>query len=382
MRPGPVPSTTPTVALVGRPNVGKSSIFNALLKREISITDARAGTTRDRVLHPVVLDGKPCDLMDTGGIGIVDAHQLSAEIESQIQKAIHAATMLVQVVDAQEGLTPLDREISARLRKLNRPTLIAATKIEGRKAKDSLPEFSEWGSEPVVPVSALHRQGLDDLEEAIAIKIPLVDERMDQWEEMPRIAVVGRRNVGKSSFCNALAKEERTIVSSIPGTTRDSVDVLLEKDNQRFVLVDTAGMRRMKEPEGPVEFFSQVRTERALRRCDVVILMLASREGISTTDRKLCDQITEECKPVLIVVNKWDESKGVQTGTYLKYIEERLPSLRHSPVAFTSAITGTRCWQAVDVAPGLYTQSSTQIPTPVLNKAIERAEFGNEPPRA
>jgi GTP-binding protein len=362
--------------------VGKSSIFNALLKREISITDARAGTTRDRVLHPVVLDGKPCDLMDTGGIGIVDAHQLSAEIESQIQKAIHAATMLVQVVDAQEGLTPLDREISARLRKLNRPTLIAANKIEGRKAKESLPEFSELGIEPVVPVSALHRQGLDDLEEAIAIKIPLVDERMDQWEEMPRIAVVGRRNVGKSSFCNALAKEERTIVSSIPGTTRDSVDVLLEKDNQRFVLVDTAGLRRMKEPEGPVEFFSQVRTERALRRCDVVILMLASREGISTTDRKLCDQITEECKPVLIVVNKWDESKGVQTGTYLKYIEERLPSLRHSPVAFTSAITGTRCWQAVDVALELYTQSSTQIPTPVLNKAIERAEFENEPPAA
>ncbi|HLX61117.1 MAG TPA: ribosome biogenesis GTPase Der [Planctomycetota bacterium] len=380
--PGLVQTNYPTVALVGRPNVGKSSIFNALLKREISITDARAGTTRDRVLHPVVLSGKPCDLMDTGGIGIVDAQQLSAEIESQIQKAIHAATMLVHVVDAQEGLTPLDREVSARLRKLNRPMLIAANKIEGKEAKVSVNEFAELGVEPIVPVSALHRHGLDDLEEAIAAKIPMVDERVDEWEEMPRIAVVGRRNVGKSSFCNALAKEERTIVSSIPGTTRDSVDVLLEKDNQRFVLVDTAGLRRMKEPEGPVEFFSQVRTERALRRCDVVLLMLASREGISTTDRKLCDQISEECKPTLIVVNKWDESKGVQTGTYLKYIEERLPSLRHAPVAFTTAITGTRCWQSIDVALDLYKKSSTQIPTPVLNKAIERAEFEHEPPAA
>lgn len=378
--PGLVQTNYPTVALVGRPNVGKSSIFNALLKREISITDARAGTTRDRVLHPVVLNGKPCDLMDTGGIGIIDAQQLSAEIEAQIQKAIHAATMLVHVVDAQDGLTPLDREVSARLRKLNRPMLIAANKIEGKEAKVSVNEFAELGIEPIVPVSALHRHGLDDLEEAIAAKIPMVDERIDEWEEMPRIAVVGRRNVGKSSYCNALAKEERTIVSSIPGTTRDSVDVLLEKDNQRFVLVDTAGLRRMKEPEGPVEFFSQVRTERALRRCDVVLLMLASREGISTTDRKLCDQISEECKPTLIVVNKWDESKGVQTGTYLKYIEERLPSLRHAPVAFTTAITGTRCWQAIDVALDLYKKSSTQIPTPILNKAIERAEFEHEPP--
>ena len=378
--PGIVQTNYPTVALVGRPNVGKSSIFNALLKREISITDARAGTTRDRVLHPIVLNGKPCDLMDTGGIGIVDAQMLSAEIESQIQKAIHAATILVHVVDAQDGLTPLDREVSARLRKLNRPMLIAANKIEGKEAKISVSEFAELGVQPVVAVSALHRQGLDDLEEAIAEIMPMCDERGDQWEEIPRIAVVGRRNVGKSSFCNALAKEERTIVSSIPGTTRDSVDVLLEKDSQQFVLVDTAGLRRMKEPEGPVEFFSQVRTERALRRCDVVILMLASKEGISTTDRKLCDQITEECKPVLIVVNKWDESKGVETGTYLKYIEERLPALRHSPVAFTSAITGTRCWQAIDVALDLYRQSSVLIPTPVLNKALERAEFEHEPP--
>ena len=378
--PGAIRNNYPTVALVGRPNVGKSSIFNALLKQELSITDARAGTTRDRVLHPIEFCGKPCDLMDTGGIGIVDKQQLSAGIEMQIQKAIHAATVLVQVVDAQEGLTPLDREISARLRRLNRPMLLAANKTEGTEAKLIVSEFSELGIEPVVAVSAVHRQGLDDLEEAIAAKIPQVQGEIKEWENFPRIAVVGRRNVGKSSFCNALAHEERTIVSAVPGTTRDSVDMLLEKDSQKFVLVDTAGLRRTVAPEGPVEFFSQVRTERALRRCDVVMLMLSSREGISTTDRKLCDQIAEECKPTLIVVNKWDESKGVQTGDYLKYIEERLPSLRHSPVAFTSAITGTRCWQAMDVALDLYRQSSTKISTPKLNKALERAEFEHEPP--
>jgi len=370
----------PTVALVGRPNVGKSSLFNALLKNEVSITDARAGTTRDRVLHPLVINGKPCDLMDTGGIGVVDKQDLSKDIENQIQKAIHAATVLVFVVDAQEGITPLDREVAKQLRKINRPIVLCANKTEGKLAKVTLLEFSELGIEPIITTSAAHRLGLDDLEEAIAQYIPQVDERADIWENLPRIAVVGRRNVGKSSFCNALAREERTIVSPIEGTTRDSVDVMLEKDGQRFCLVDTAGLRRLKAPEGPVEFFSQVRTERAIRRCDVVVLMISSKEGVSTTDRKTADLILEEHKPTLIVVNKWDQNKGVQTGEYVKYLEERLPTLRHSPITFTTATTGLRCWQTMDVALELYRQSSTKVPTPALNKVIERAEFEHEPP--
>ncbi|HYG75308.1 MAG TPA: ribosome biogenesis GTPase Der [Planctomycetota bacterium] len=379
-KPGAVHDNYPTVALVGRPNVGKSSLFNALLKREVSITDARAGTTRDRVLHPVVFSGKPCDLMDTGGIGIVDKQDLSAEVEQQIQKAIHAATVLVLVVDAQDGLTPLDRQIAARLRQLNRPILIAANKIEGKEAKIMVNEFAELGIEPIIPTAAIHRLGLDDLEEAIAVHVPPVAERDDQWDTLPRIAVVGRRNVGKSSFCNALARQERTIVSPIEGTTRDAVDVMLEKDNQRFVLVDTAGLRRIKEAEGPVEFFSQVRTERAIRRCDVVMLMLSAHDGVSTTDRKTADLILEEHKACLIVVNKWDQNNGVQTGEYVKYLEGRLPTLRHAPICFTAAINGSRCWQTIDVALELYRQASTQVPTPMLNKIVERAEFEHEPP--
>ena len=379
-QPGTVSSMYPTVALVGRPNVGKSSLFNALLKREISITDARAGTTRDRVLHPIVINEKPCDLMDTGGIGIVDSQDLSKDIEQQIEKALYTATVLVLVVDGIEGLTPLDREVASRLRKMNRPLVLVVNKTEGKMAKLTTAEFSELGIEPVIATSAAHRLGLDDLEDAIAAHIPKVDERQDAWEEMPRIAVVGRRNVGKSSYCNALAREERTIVSPIAGTTRDAVDMVLEKDGQRFCLVDTAGLRRMKTPEGPVEFFAQVRTERAIRRADVIILMLDSLEGISTTDRKTADMIFEEHKPCLIVVNKWDLKKGVMTGEYVKYIEGRLPSLRFAPITFTTAVNGTRCWQTIDVALDLYRQASTQVPTPQLNKAIERAETEHEPP--
>ena len=379
-KPGSYHDLYPTVALVGRPNVGKSSIFNALLRQEISITDARAGTTRDRVLHPIIIQEKPCDLMDTGGIGIIDKQALSEEIEQQIQKAIHAATVIVQVVDAKEGVTPLDREVAMRLRRIGRPLLLVANKSEGKEAQLTVAEFSELGIHPIVATSAAHRLGLDDLEEAIAPHIPLIQEREDEWDNLPRVAVVGRRNVGKSSFCNALAREERTIVSPVAGTTRDAVDMLLEKDGQRFCLVDTAGLRRMKHPEGPVEFFSQVRTERAIRRCDVVILMLAAKDGVSTTDRKTTDLILEEHKPCLIVVNKWDLNKGVQTGEYMKYLEERLPTLRNAPIAFTTATTGARCWQTLDVALELYKQASTQVTTPKLNKAIEQAEREHEPP--
>jgi GTP-binding protein len=326
--------------------------------------------------------------LDTGGMGVVDKQALEAEIEAQIQKAVHAATVLAMVVDAQEGLTVLDRDIAARLRKLNRPVIVVANKSEGKAAKVTLAEFSELGFEPVVATSALHRLGLDELEEAIAAHLPgpvgqassLSLSAVAAWEGLPRLAVVGRRNVGKSTFCNALAREERTIVSPTPGTTRDSVDILIEKDQQRFCLVDTAGLRRRKEPEGPVEFFAQVRAERAIRRSHVVLLMLSAQDGVSTTDRKTADLILEEYKPCLIVVNKWDQNRGVRTGDYTAYLEKRLPTLRHAPVAFSSAITGTRCWQTLDVALDLYRQSSTQVPTPALNKAIERAEWEHEPP--
>ncbi|MCW8131525.1 MAG: ribosome biogenesis GTPase Der [Planctomycetota bacterium] len=379
-RPGLLERQFPAVALVGRPNVGKSSLFNALLKMEISITDARAGTTRDRVLHPISFNGRGCDLLDTGGIGIVDKQDLSDLVERQIDAAIEHATIFVLVVDAKEGLTPLDKQVAARLRKLGRPMVLAANKSEGREASLSAGEFASLGLEPIVQTSALHRLGLDDLGDAIAEHLPEDSDKPPDYEGIPKIAVVGRRNVGKSSFVNALARQNRAIVSDVAGTTRDAVDLLMQKDSRDFVIIDTAGLRRMKEPEGPVEFFAQVRTERAIRRADVVMLMLDHKEGVSTTDRKTVELITEHFKPCVIVVNKWDEVRGVATGDYLNYVAERLPGLRHAPVCFTSAKNGSRCWQTIDVALELYDLSHTHVPTPVLNKAVERAEFEHEPP--
>jgi len=360
--------------------VGKSSLFNALLRQEISITDARAGTTRDRVLHPLRIEEKNCDLLDTGGIGISDQENLAHLVELQIEAAIHEADVFVLVVDAKDGLTPPDRQIATRLRKHGRPIVVVANKSEGREAGLTVSEFTSLGIEPIVATSALHRLGLDTLEEAIATHLPETVAPSEDYANVPKIAVVGRRNVGKSSFVNVLAQQERAIVSDVAGTTRDAVDLLLKKDGRTFCLIDTAGLRRIKEPHGPVEFFAQVRTERAIRRADVVMLMLDHKEGISTTDRNTVALITEHYKPVLIVINKWDEVHGLATGDYLTYVTERLPGLRHAPLCFTSAKYGTRCWQTVDVALELYDQAHTRISTPKLNKAIERAEFEHEPP--
>ena len=379
-RPGADAPRFPAVALVGRPNVGKSSIFNALLGREVSITDKTAGTTRDRVLHPVQLAGKACDLVDTGGIGIVDRQDLSDLVEDQILAGVQTAHVLVLVVDCKEGLTPADRHIASRLRRTGRPIVVAANKSEGREASLTVGEFASLGFDPVVPTSALHRLGLDELSEAVSELLPEAAKTDEDWDDLPRLAMIGRRNVGKSSFVNSLARQERTIVSDVAGTTRDAVDLLLQKDNRRFWLIDTAGLRRMKEPEGPVEFFSQVRTERAIRRADVVLFMLDARDGLSTTDLKSADLVREQHKPCVVVVNKWDLAKQAVTGEYAAYLEGRLPSLRRAPICFTSAKKNTRCWQTLDVALDLYDQASMEVATPQLNAAIEKAEREHEPP--
>jgi GTP-binding protein len=379
-RPGLLENLYPAVALVGRPNVGKSSLFNALLRREIAITDARAGTTRDRVLHPVTFGDKTCDLVDTGGLGSADRSDLTALVGKQIQAAVDSASVLVLVVDAKEGLTPGDRQIAQRLRELGRPIIVAANKSEGQEAAATVGEFSALGFDPVVAVSAAHRRGLGELEDALAASLPAPASPPQDLESLPRLAVIGRRGVGKSSFVNALARQERTIVGNQPGTTRDAVDLLMHKDRRRFWLVDTAGLRRIKEPHQAAEFYSQVRTERAIRRADVLLFMLEAPSGVSTTDLKTADLIREQFKPCVLVVNKWDLVRGVTTGEFAEYLEQRLPGQRRAPVCFTCAKTAARCWQTLDVALELYDLARTQIPTPRLNKAIERAEREHEPP--
>lgn len=379
----------PALALVGRPNVGKSSLFNALLRREIAITDSRPGTTRDCVLHPAEFNGKPCDLVDTGGIG---GEALSGGgdgilppklVEEQITAAISTADIAVLVTDALAGLTTADREIAARLRRLNKPVVFVVNKTESERARENVGEFAALGFGDPVLTAAVHRLGLDELSAAVAAMLPepVARDTETDWEEVPRIAVVGRRNVGKSTFVNRLAGAARTIVSDVAGTTRDAVDVLVERGEQRFCLIDTAGLRRLKQAEGPVDFFAQVRTERAVRRADIVVLMLSAPDGVGQTDLKTTDFIVSQYKPCVILVNKWDLVSGRHTAEeYGDRLFFRLPNLRGSPLCFISSTHGTRCDRALRHVMKAYNLSRARISTPKLNKALEEAEQAHEPP--
>lgn len=379
----------PAVALVGRPNVGKSSLFNALLRREISITDARPGTTRDNVLHPLEVGGKPCDLVDTGGIG-GEGYSGGGDgvlppdlIKTRINAALATADVLIFVVDAQDGLTTADRAIAAQLRRLNRPLLLVANKTESQKAQDNIVEFDELGLGAAVGTSAAHRLGLDDLENALAalLPAPVAGDTETDWESIPRLAVIGRRNVGKSSFVNRISGKEQTIVSTVPGTTRDAVDVLVERRGRRFCLIDTAGLRRLRQSEGPVDFFAQVRSERAVRRADVVLLMISGVDGLTHVDLKTADFVVKHFKPCVLIVNKWDLVRGrTKAADYADYLFHRLPDLSGSPICFVSAKHGTRCTRPLQYAFRLHRLSRTKIPTSRLNVALETAETAHEPP--
>src|SRR5262245_10052962 len=264
----------PIVAIVGRPNVGKSSLFNCLAGRRISIVDPTAGVTRDRVSTLVQAHDRYFELVDTGGIGIEDRDNLTSDVEHQIQIAIDEAQFILFVVDIRTGIAPLDEEVSRRLRQTSKPVLLVANKCDSRELAPLAAEFFRLGRGKAVCVSAAHKLGRDELLDEIMARLP-----EPQAEDTPRdvamkLAIVGRRNTGKSTFINCLAQAQRMIVSEVPGTTRDSVDVRFERDGKVFIAIDTAGVRRKKSVASDIEFYSLARAQRSIRRADVVLLFL------------------------------------------------------------------------------------------------------------
>ena len=382
----------PTVAIVGRTNVGKSTLFNQLVGRRIAITDPTAGTTRDRIFHPLEWydpDGHlhRFELMDTGGLGIVDHQDLSDLVEHQIEVGIGGADVLVFLVDAQEGVTPQDQVIAARLRKTGIPLVLVANKADNQQLQDRTAEFYNLALDDVTAISAAHRRGLDDLLDRIVQVLPrqstergaLVDD-----EDVLKLAIVGRRNVGKSTFVNRLAGHEngneRVIASDTPGTTRDSIDVRIERDGEVFIVTDTAGMRRKRSLESTIEFFAIARTERAIRRAAVVVLMLDAKDGISQVDKKIADHVREAAKPCVIAINKWDlAGDDVITSEYEAYIAKQLPLLGFAPLIFTCAEKGRNVWQCVRIARELWEQARRTHRTSELNRAIRDAIAAHAP---
>ncbi|MGQ9592549.1 MAG: ribosome biogenesis GTPase Der [Planctomycetota bacterium] len=372
----------PVVAIVGRPNVGKSSLFNAIVGSRVAIVDEIPGVTRDRLSAVVSHGDVTMEIVDTGGIGLVDRDDLEAHVERQIEKAVAEANAILFVADARDGLVPLDREVARRLRDRSRevPIFLVANKVDTPAQRLAVPEFSALGMGEPIPVSALHRLGIGDLLDAVAAR--LWPTGPQEVEPVMKLAVVGRRNVGKSTFVNAIAREERVIVSEVPGTTRDAVDVCFEKDGRRFVVIDTAGVRQISRAKTRVEVYSQLRTEAAIRRSDVALLLLDASDEVSRADRRLADAIAKEGRTCVIVANKWDLVRGrASAEEYAEYLNARLPNLRYAPICFTTATDGKNVQAAVDLAQSLFKTARRRAGTGEVNRVI-RAAVDAQGPRA
>jgi GTPase len=373
--------SVPVVAIVGRPNVGKSSLFNWLVGRRISIVEPTAGVTRDRVSSHVDVGGRLFDLTDTGGIGIVDMDNLAADVEKQIQSAIDQADVILFVVDARSGPVPLDETVADRLRAIGTPVICVVNKADDVKFDVNASEFHRLGYQPVIAVSAEQHRGKEKLLDLIVERLPPVSDETPPDKVHLELAIVGRRNAGKSTFINSLAQAERVIVSEIPGTTRDSVDVRFERDGKTFVAIDTAGVRHRSSLANSIEFYSMARAERSIRRADVVLHFFDARLKISRVDKQLTEYILEHHKPAIFVVNKWDLLKDeVTMEEFADYVKKSFPMLDYVPISFITAKNGKNVYKLLNLAQQLVKQAQLRVTTGELNRVLRGAVEMNPPP--
>ena len=370
----------PIVAIVGRPNVGKSALFNWLAGRRISIVDPTAGVTRDRVATVIEAGDRFFELMDTGGMGIQDADDLTEDVELQIQHALDAAAVVLFVVDVRDGVVPLDEEVARRLRAINRPVIFVANKADTDKLGTLAGDFGRLGYGNPIPVSAEQKLGREDLLTAILEKLPPDAGDRPPADPALKLAIVGRRNVGKSTFINSLAGIDRVIVSEVPGTTRDSIDVRFERDGKEFVAIDTAGVRKRTTLQNDIEFYSLHRAERSIRRADVVLHFFDARHRIGRVDKQLAGYILENHTPAIFVVNKWDLVKdAMPTEKMAEYVRKVFPMLDHVPIAFITAKKGKNVLRLLQLSIQLHKQAGLRVSTGDLNRVIRQAVEANSP---
>jgi GTP-binding protein len=421
------------IAIVGRPNVGKSALFNRIVKKRIAIVHDQPGVTRDRVSVEAEWKGRPYSLVDTGGIGLLRGEKsndviVKAAVE-QVDMAIEAANAIILVVNVQEGIVPLDREVAQRLRKSGKPVLVAVNKVDTHKLEAQATEFAQLGFERIFPVTAIHGEGIENLMNAAAAYLPVpvensplpvegvvaADGALESASSNPKapsvlkLAIVGRPNVGKSSIINALTHSTRVIVSPIAGTTRDSVDVPFEVETDgvrsKYILIDTAGMRKTRQVDDSVEFFSVQRATESIARCDIAVLVIDAEVGVTEQDKKIADTIVEQRRACIIVINKWDlfaaevrqareaeiakrEQKKRTEGTaktlttlseFGSWVQDKLFFLDYAPVIFTSATTGFHLDRLLEAVRYVAAQLQQKIPTSILNRTIHDAVERRQP---
>jgi GTP-binding protein len=365
----------PRVTIVGRPNVGKSSLFNRLVGRRVSIVEPTAGVTRDRVTASVRHGERTFELVDTGGLGLVDEALLKEHIESQIGVALELADLVLFVVDAKEGRVPQDDEVARRLRTLRRPVVLVVNKVEAHHEEVGLAAWQRLGFGEPFAVSAKEGFGASALLDRIVAGLPpkVADEDVDADDAL-RFAIIGKRNSGKSTLLNRLAGEERVIVSEIPGTTRDAIDVAFEFGGRRLLAIDTAGVRKKKSLEHAIELFAHSRSTDSIRRSHVVVHLFDVREPISQVDKGLAAFCVEHHKPVILVGNKIDLAPELDLAKWDAYLKQQLPGLDHAPVVFLSAKDGENVDGMLELLFELRAQTQISMPTPQLNKVLHAAK--------
>ena len=371
----------PVVALVGRPNVGKSTLFNRFVGYRRAIVEDTPGVTRDRLYADCEWQNKQFTVIDTGGINFSDEDPFVADIRYQVDIAAEEADVIVFVVDGREGVNPLDQEIAGYLRGKSRPVIIACNKIDTVSLNDEMYEFYNLGYEEILPISAANGQGTGDLLDAVVNNLPFQVEN-NETDDMLKVAIVGRPNVGKSSLTNKLLGQERTIVSNIPGTTRDSIDSKFKYNKRDILLIDTAGLRRKGKIKEDIERFSVSRTLNAVDRSDIALIMIDAVEGIAEQDKKIAGYAYEKGRGCILVINKWDlpEKDEHTLEKFKKKIYAEVPFLKFAPMVFISAKTGQRIHALLELVEFVSEQQNIRIPTGTLNTVIEEATFMTPPP--
>ena len=371
----------PLVAILGRPNVGKSTLFNRLTEQRQAIVHDEPGVTRDRIYGEVEWTGVEFDIVDTGGFVPRSEERFEAAIREQVMLTLEEADVILFVVDVEVGITDLDQEVADRLRRAKQPVFVVVNKSDNRTRALDATEFYSLGFEHVFPLSAINGTGTGDFLDAVVEALPDIPEEGEP-DEAPRIAFIGRPNVGKSSLTNQLLGKSRAIVTEIAGTTRDPIDARMEYNGQEIVLVDTAGLRRKARVRENVEFYSTLRTERAIQHCDVAVILIDAVMGLKAQDARVLHDAEQMKKGLVIAVNKWDlVDKETNTARdFTAGIHERLGLLDYVPVVFISALTGQRTSKVLDLALDVHNERMKRVPTAKLNEVIQAAIKAQYPP--
>lgn len=370
----------PVVAIVGRPNVGKSTLFNRIAGKRISIVEDIPGVTRDRIYAEAEWLGRPFIIIDTGGLEPYAEDIIMQQMRRQAEIAIDTANVIIFLVDGQEGITATDEEVANILRKTNKKVILACNKIDSPKYRNNVYEFYNLGIGEPIGISADQALGLGDLLDEVIKNFPEYDEE-EYDQSVIKVALVGRPNVGKSSIINKILGEERVIVSNIPGTTRDAIDTPFEVGDRKYVLIDTAGMRKKGKINEAIERYSVIRALTAIERSDVSILVIDGETGLTEQDTKIAGYIHEQGRGVIIVVNKWDlvEKDDKTMNRYKEKIMEGLTFMDYAPVLFVSALTGQRIRKILEEVDFVSEQHAKRVETGILNDVINEAVLMNQP---